>query len=73
MCSTTVPIAYTTISKEETIELSPAEETQDFRKLDKLEKSDDRIPLNPEVAILEESIHKRLNVKCITEVCTHCC
>lgn len=73
MCSTTSPTADTTTSKEETLGLSPAEETDDFRKLDELEKRDDRIPLYPEAAILEESIRKRLAVKSITEVCTHYC
>ena len=73
MCSTTLPTADTTTSKQETLVLFPAEETEDFRKLDELEKRDDRIPLNPEAAILEESIRKRLAVKSITEVCTHYC
>ena len=73
MCSTTVPMADTTISKEETIGLSSTKKTQDFRKLDELEKRDDRIPLNPKVAILEESIRKRLDVKSTIEICTHYC
>lgn len=69
MCSTTLPTADTTTSKEETLGLPPAEETEDFRKLDELEKRDNRMSLDPEAAILEESIRKRLALKSITEVC----
>lgn len=69
MCSTTLPTADTTTSKEEAPGLPPAEETEDFRKLDELEKRDDRKSLYPEAAILEESIRKRLALKSITEVC----